>query len=126
MLIEGWSARKIIELGSPVTPDALAGVIGDVLGRPVHAQTVPRDRWAATFESFGMAPGTTGAYEEMLDGFNSGWIHFGVPGTESVAGRTTAAQVFAQARSLTVSDEQVTGGLRPSLPSPQFRPTEKH
>ena len=33
-----------------------------------------------------------------MDGFNSGWIAFGVPGTEPVAGTTTAAQVFAQAR----------------------------
>ena len=34
----------------------------------------------------------------MMAGFNSGWITFGVPGTEPVAGTTMAAQVFAQAR----------------------------
>ena len=98
LLVGGWSGRKIVELGSPVSPDDLARAMGEVLGRPVTAQAVPRERWTATFESFGMPPGTTGPYEEMIDGFNSGWIHFGVPGTEPIAGTVTAAQVFARAR----------------------------
>jgi hypothetical protein len=33
----------------------------------------------------------------MLDAFNSGWIDFGVPGTEPVAGTLTPAEVFAAA-----------------------------
>ena len=45
-----------------------------------------------------MAPGTTGPFEEMEDAFNSGWIDFGVPGTEPVAGKVTPAQVFEQVR----------------------------
>jgi len=36
--------------------------------------------------------------EEIFDGHNSGWIDFGVPGTESVAGTTTPATVFAGAK----------------------------
>lgn len=104
MLVGGWSGRKVVELGSPVSPDDLARAMAEVLGRPVTAQAVPQERWTATFESFGMPPGTTGPYEdtgpyeEMIDGFNSGWIHFGVPGTEPIAGQVTAAQVFARAR----------------------------
>ena len=98
LLVEGWSGKKIVELGSPVSPDDLARAMGEALGRPVEAQAVPRERWTATFESFGMPPGTSGAYEEMVDSFNSGWIHFGVPGTEPVEGTITPAQFFAQVK----------------------------
>jgi len=98
LLAGGWDGRKIVEIGSPVSPDDLARAMGEALGKPVTAQAIPRAQWTASLEAFGMAPGTTGLYEEMLDGFNSGWIAFGVPGTEPVAGTTTAAQVFAQAR----------------------------
>ena len=34
----------------------------------------------------------------MEDAFNAGWIDFGVPGTEPVAGTVTPAQVFVRAR----------------------------
>jgi len=34
----------------------------------------------------------------MLDSVNSGWIAFGVEGTEKVAGTTTAKQVFSLAK----------------------------
>jgi hypothetical protein len=34
----------------------------------------------------------------MVDGINSGWIHFGVPGTEQVAASTTPQQVYAAAQ----------------------------
>ena len=98
LLMTGWDGKKIIELGSPVSPDDLARAMEKVLGKPVMAQAVPRAQWARSLEAFGMAPGTTGLYEEMLDGFNSGWIDFGVSGAESVPGTTTAAEVFAQAR----------------------------
>lgn len=98
LLVEGWSGKKIVELGSPASPDDLARAMSEVLGQPVVAQAVPREQWTATFETFGMPPGTTGPYEEMLDSVNSGWIHFGVPGTEPVAGTTTPAQFFAQVK----------------------------
>ncbi len=97
LLVEGWDGKKIVELGSPVSADDLARAMEEVLHKPVKAQAIPREQWAVTMEGFGMAPGTTGLYEEMLDGFNSDWIAFGVPGTEPVAGTTTAAQVFAAA-----------------------------
>jgi hypothetical protein len=32
----------------------------------------------------------------MVDGFNSGWIHFGVPGTEQVTGTTSLSSVIAK------------------------------
>ena len=51
----------------------------------VQARAIPREQWTASLEAQGMLPGTTGAFEEMEDSFNSGWIDFGVPGTEPVA-----------------------------------------
>ncbi len=98
LLSSGWGGKKVVELGSRFSPDDLAHAMGEVLGRAVEAQAIPRERWATTLESFGMASGTSGNFEEMEAGFNSGWIDFGMPGTEAVAGTTAPAQVFARAR----------------------------
>jgi len=97
LLAGGWSGRKIVELGSPATPDDLARAMGEVLGRPVRARSIPREEWAARLQAMGIAPGGTGSYEEMMDGFNSGWIRFGAPGAEPVAATVTPAEVFARA-----------------------------
>ena len=98
LLTGGLQGRKIVELGSRFSANDLARAMTEVLGRPVAARPVSRDRWPATLEAIGLAPGTTGAYEEMWDGVNSGWIDFGVPGTEPVAISVTPAQVFAAAK----------------------------
>lgn len=97
LLESSWTGKRIIELGSPVTPSELAQAMSAVLGRPVQAQAVPREQWTAVVEQFGFPRGGTAAYEEMQDGFNSGLIHFGVPGTIAVAGTLTAEQVYRQA-----------------------------
>ncbi|MCY1023268.1 NmrA family NAD(P)-binding protein [Pyxidicoccus sp. MSG2] len=97
LLLGGWSGRKFVELGTRYSPDDVARAMSEVLGRPVQARPIPRETWASSLQAMGLAPGTTGAYEEMLDGINSGWIDFGVPGTEPVAATVTPAQVFAQA-----------------------------
>jgi NAD(P)H dehydrogenase (quinone) len=97
LLMSTWNGRKIVELGSLISPSDLARAMGEVLGRDVQAQALPRDRWTATLTAMGQPSDKTAMWEEMQDGFNSGWIHFGVAGTEAVAGTTTPAQVFAQA-----------------------------
>jgi uncharacterized protein YbjT (DUF2867 family) len=98
LLTGNWTGKRIIELGSPVAPNDFAAAMSEVLGKPVTAQAIPRERWTATIESFGLPPGSSWAYEEMLEGVNSGWIDFGVPGTESVPATTKAAEVFALAK----------------------------
>ena len=98
LLIGGWDGKKIVELGSPISPDDLASAMGEVLGRPVQAHAIPREQWTATLEAQGMPPDFIGPFAEMEDSFNSGWIDFGVPGTEPVAGTVTPAQFFAQAK----------------------------
>jgi hypothetical protein len=45
----------------------------------------------------GMPAGSTWAFEEMVDGVNSGWIGLGVEGTERIEGTTSAKDVFAAA-----------------------------
>lgn len=98
LLVSGWSGAKVVELGSRMSPDDLARAMSEVLGRPVQARAIPRERWTATLQAQGMAPGTTWAFEEMEEGFNSAWIDFGVSGTEAVAATLTPARLFAQAR----------------------------
>jgi uncharacterized protein YbjT (DUF2867 family) len=98
LLTTVWSGRRVIELGRPVSPDEIAEAIGDVIGRKVKAEVIPRDAWAETMEQFGLPKGSTWAYEEMMDGVNSGWIDFGVDGTEKLPGATTAKEVYAQAK----------------------------
>ena len=98
LLVEGWDGRKVVELGSPVSPDDIAGAMGEALGRQVEARPIPRERWAATLGAMGLPEEKIGNWEEMQDGFNSGWIGFGVPGAEPVAGTTAPAEVFSRAR----------------------------
>ncbi len=97
LLTSEWTGRRSIELGTEQSPNYVAAAMAEVLGRPVQAQAVPRDRWESTLLSFGFPPPAVGPYSEMIDGVNSGWIHFGVPGTERRQGKTTAAEVFRQA-----------------------------
>lgn len=93
-----WTGRRVLELGSPYSVAEYASAMTEVLGRAVTPQAVPRERWTATLASFGFPPDGTWAYEEMVENFNAGWIHFGVPGTEQVAASTTPQQVFAAAQ----------------------------
>ena len=98
LLVSGWNGEKIVELGSPLSPNDIAQAMSDVLQRPVQARPIPREAWPHVLEAMGLPKGHTIYFEEMEDGFNSGWIAFGVPGAEPVAGTTTPAQVFAAAR----------------------------
>jgi uncharacterized protein YbjT (DUF2867 family) len=98
LLTTEWSGQRVIELGTKVSPDEIAEAIGEVLGREVKAQALPREAWAGAMEQMGLPKGSTWAYEEMMEGVNSGWIDFGVDGTEKRPGTTTAREVFALAK----------------------------
>lgn len=95
-----WTGTRIVELGSAVSPDDVAQALSTLLNRPVTAKAVPREQWRASLEAQGFSPGGTSAFEEMEDSFNSGWIHFGIPGTEAVPAKVTPLEFFKQ---LTVS-----------------------
>jgi uncharacterized protein YbjT (DUF2867 family) len=93
-----WSGHRVIELGSMVSADEVAEQLGEVLKRDVKAFAVPRAGWAEAFEQFGVPKGHTGPAEEMFESVNAGWMDLGVPGTEQVAGTTSAREVFAGAQ----------------------------
>jgi uncharacterized protein YbjT (DUF2867 family) len=98
LLTSEWTGKRLIELGSPVSADDLAAALGSVLGRDVRAQAIPREAWADALQQMGLPKGGTWAYEEMIDGVNSGWIGFsGGDNTERVEGTTSVEEVFAAA-----------------------------
>jgi hypothetical protein len=43
-----------------------------VLGRDVKTQAIPREAWAETMQHMGVPKDRTSAYEEMIEGVNSG------------------------------------------------------
>jgi uncharacterized protein YbjT (DUF2867 family) len=98
LLVSEWTGRRVIELSAMVSSDELASELGEVLGRNVKAQAIPREAWADALQHMGLPKGGTWAYEEMIEGVNSGWIGFGVEGMERVEGTTSAKQVFAAAK----------------------------
>ncbi len=98
LLTSEWTGKRVIDLGSMVSPDELAAELGEVLGREVKAQAIPREAWAAALQQMGLPKDGTWGYEEMIEGVNSGWIDFSVEGAERVEGTTSAKQVFAAAK----------------------------
>jgi uncharacterized protein YbjT (DUF2867 family) len=96
-LTQSWKGARHIEVAGPVgtSPMDIAKAFADVLGRPVEAVAVPRDQWETLWVSQGMPEGRTAPRAEMVDAFNSGWIHFGVAGTEHVDGTTPVREVIA-------------------------------
>jgi uncharacterized protein YbjT (DUF2867 family) len=93
-----WSKHHVIELGSMVSADEVAGQLGEVLTLDVKAFAIPRAGWAEAFEQFGIPKGHTGPAEEMFESVNAGWMDLGITGTEHVAGTTSARDVFAAAQ----------------------------
>jgi NAD(P)H dehydrogenase (quinone) len=87
-LLSHWSGPHFIEIAGPrsYSQDDVAAAFTKLLGRPVEAVAVPREKWAELFVSQGMPADRTAPRIEMLDGFNSGWIQFGVKGTEHQQG----------------------------------------
>src|ERR1700722_7405810 len=95
---QSWTGIRHIEVAGAegYSPLDIADAFADVVGRPVEEIAVPRAEWETLWVSQGMPEGRTAPRAEMVDGFNSGWIHFGVPGTEHVDGATPLREVITQ------------------------------
>ncbi|MEZ2293408.1 NAD(P)H-binding protein [Variovorax sp. RCC_210] len=76
LLVQAGGAPRIVELEGParLSQHDIAAALARVLGRPVQAQAVPRETWAAIFSAQGMRNPLPRM--QMLDGFNEGWIRF--------------------------------------------------
>jgi NAD(P)H dehydrogenase (quinone) len=98
VLQESWTGERVIEVDGPQGGTDLytvATTFGTALGREMKAVQLPEQVWQNVLEAMGMPADRTGLYIEMVKSFNSGWIHFGNPGTESFHGPTTIER-FAQ------------------------------
>jgi len=98
VLRQEWTGTRYIEVAGPeqYSPNDIARALSSSLGRTIEAVAVPREKWSEFFVGQGMPEGRTEPRAEMVDGFNSGWIHFGVPGTEHITGATSLTSVIAK------------------------------
>jgi NAD(P)H dehydrogenase (quinone) len=97
VLRQEWKGTRHIEVAGPeqYSPNDIARAMSSALGRTIEAVVVPREKWTEFFVGQGMPQGRTEPRAEMVDGFNSGWIHFGVAGTEHFKGTTSLTSVIA-------------------------------
>ena len=95
LLLSKWTGKKVIELGSLTTANQMAAAVGSAIARDVQAQAIPRQAWAETLQRFGLPPGSTEPYEQMMASINNGWIAFGQTGTEPVGATQTPKEFFA-------------------------------
>ncbi len=97
-LTESWTGHRILEIAGPrdYSPNDLAEAFAAALGHQVLVKTLPRDAWVGQFVAQGMPEDRTDGRAAMMEAFNSGWIHFGIPGTESVRGATELQTVIRQ------------------------------
>lgn len=98
VLRQEWKGNRYIEVAGPeqYSPNDIARALSSTLGRTIEAVAVPREKWTEFFVGQGMPQGRTEPRAEMVDGFNSGWIHFGVPGTEHIRGTNNLTSVIAK------------------------------
>src|SRR5277367_1664992 len=98
VLRQEWTGIRYIEVAGPeqYSPNDIARAFTTALGRTIEAVAVPREKWTEFFVGQGMPEGRTEPRAEMVDGFNSGWIHFGVPGAERITGANSLTSVVAK------------------------------
>ena len=89
-LLQTWEGHRHIEVGGPrrYSPRDIAAAFSKALSKNVEPIAVLRADWVKTFVAQGTPEDRTPLRVEMLDAFNSGWINFGVTGTEQTAGPT--------------------------------------
>jgi NAD(P)H dehydrogenase (quinone) len=95
-LLESWTGKRFIEVAGPMrySPREVAAAFAQVLDRYVEAVPVPRSEWVKTFVAQGTPADRTAYRVDMLDAFNSGWIDFGVSGTEHRQGSVPLEDVI--------------------------------
>jgi uncharacterized protein YbjT (DUF2867 family) len=97
-LVESWEGNRYIEVSGPrkYSPLDLAAGFSKALGREVQAVVVPQENWQDAFVKQGMPADRTAYRIELLTEFNSGWISFGVLGTEHATGTVELETVLRE------------------------------
>lgn len=97
VLTHPWQGSRIIEIEGPrhYAPNDVAATLASLLQRPVRAEAVPHNDWAARLHAAGHDNPIPRI--RMLDGFNSGWIAFAEHPGEHVVGHTPLEGVLRPA-----------------------------
>lgn len=87
-LLQTWQGNRIIEISGPsyYSSNDVAAALEKALGQPIAGVAIPRETWVDMMAQNGLPADRSGAYIELLDSFNSGWIDFGVANTEHIKG----------------------------------------
>ncbi len=87
-LLQAWQGDRYIEIAGPdyYSSNDVAAALSLALGKAITPVAVSRDTWVETLAQNGIPADRSGAYIEMTDSFNSGWIGFGAPGAEHSKG----------------------------------------
>jgi uncharacterized protein YbjT (DUF2867 family) len=98
ILGQTWTGNRFVEVAGPqrYSMNDLAAAFTAAVGHKVEPVAVPRKTWHDTFVAQGMPADRTAPRIEMLDALISGWIDFGVPGTERFSGSTELEQVITE------------------------------
>jgi uncharacterized protein YbjT (DUF2867 family) len=90
LLEENWKGHRILELAGPCSYSAndVAYILSYRLNRPVIAEAIPAEMYAASYESFGFTDAASQMMAEMNDGFNREHIVFEKAGQEQATGDT--------------------------------------
>ena len=80
-LITGGLGKQIVEMAGPAeySPDEVASVLGQILGKTVTAQYAPLSAVVPTFKSFGFSDEAAKLFEEMYTAFSKGAIEYEHP-----------------------------------------------
>jgi uncharacterized protein YbjT (DUF2867 family) len=94
LLAQPGALPRVVELEGPerLSQHDIAAALSAALGRPVHAEAVPRETWGAIFRAQGMRDPVPRI--QMLDGFNEGWIRFEGDDAGVRKGRVGVAEVI--------------------------------
>jgi len=90
----GWTGRRVFEVGRLLSVSDAALAASAVLGKPIKPRSMPRAAWEATMAQWGFPPSLAQDMAQAFESINNGWIHMGVPGTESVPGKVMLEEVF--------------------------------
>ena len=96
-LAAGGRGRQIVEMAGPedYSPNQVAAVLEQLVGRKVIAQHAPLSAVVPTFRSFGFSDEAAGLFEEMYASFSTGLIGYESPATV-IRGRVTLADALTE------------------------------